>query len=564
MVTRVLYPLIALALLMCSAPALAVTLQATVDKNPVIANESFTLTIAADEDIPRAAFRSDKLLDDFVVGATSVDRSTRLIQGQMNRQTRWQVTLVARQPGTYQIPSFTIEGAQTQPIELEVLTASPGESERGAVFLTANIDNQAPYVQQQVRYEVKLHLAQTLESGSISPPQLDNADIQQLGRDDDQEEVIDGKRYRVISRTYLITPRRSGDLTLQGSRFDGQVRDANARGFASFSRPQSVTALAPDVDLQIKPQPQDYQGRWLPSQQVVLQDELDQDQHFQVGEPVTRRVTLTAEGVREDQLPDLDNNYPAALRFYPERTQRESFNHQGQRIAQATFNGVFIPTEAGTYQLPAVEVPWWDVNSDRLQTARLPAREITVHEPAGGIASPTAVETGPTAGASPEAPTPAIILPVEPTAGWWSPLTTVFALLWLVTLVLSAWLWIKPRQTQASVKSSQVPVASRKPLQQLKLACRKNDAPAAREALLAWANSRLAEESAYHDLDSLSAALASDALTEQTLHLQRALYAGRQEAWQHGDELWLAIQQLHTNDRQTAHADNLPSLYPLR
>lgn len=554
--------LLVVSIVFCSAPVLAVNVEATVDKNPVIANESFTLTIAADEDIPRAAFRSDQLLDDFVVGATSVDRSTRLIQGQMSRQTRWQVTLVARNPGTYQIPAFSIEGAQTQPIELEVVAASPDDGQRGPVFVTAEIDNKAPYVQQQLRYEVKLHLAQSLENGSISPPSLDNADIQQLGRDEDKEEIVDGERYRVISRTYLITPRRSGDFTLQGSRFDGQVRDADARGFASFSRPQSVTALAPDIELNVKPQPSEYTGRWLPSQQVVLEDDLDQSQRFQVGEPVTRRIQLTAEGVNEAQLPDLDINYPANLRFYPERTERESFNLEGERIAQATFNGVFIPTQAGTYELPAIEVPWWDVATDSMQTARLPAREITVHEPAGGIASPTSVDTSPTEGTDPEPGTPTIILPVEQSPALWTRLTTVFALLWLLTAGLCAWLWYKPRQIHESATSNQVPQQSRKPLQQLKLACRRNDAPAARQALLAWANSRLAAGQSFHDLDGLSSHLNNSAVTEQVQHLQRALYAGRDAAWQHGDELWQAIQQLHIQDRQRPDNRGLPPLYP--
>lgn len=562
MVISVFQRLLVVSMLFCSAPVLAINLQATVDKNPVIANESFTLTIAADEDIPRAAFRSDQLLDDFVVGATSVDRSTRLIQGQMSRQTRWQVTLVARKPGTYQIPAFSIEGAQTQPIELEVVAASPDDGERGPVFVTAELDNQTPYVQQQLRYEVKLHLAQSLESGSISPPQLDNADIQQLGQDEDREEVVDGERYRVISRTYLITPRRSGDFTLQGSRFDGQVRDANARGFASFSRPQSVTALAPDIELNVKSQPSEYSGRWLPSRQVALEDDLDESQRFQVGEPVTRQIQLTAEGVNEEQLPDLNINYPASLRFYPERTERESFNLQGERIAQATFNGVFIPTEAGTYELPAVEIPWWDVATDSMQTARLPAREITVHEPAGGVGSPTAVDTSSTEGASTAPTTPTIILPVEQSSTLWTSLTTVFALLWLLTAGLCTWLWYKQRRVNEPDTSSQVPQPSRKPLQQLKLACRRNDAPAARHALLAWANSRLEAGQSFHDLDSLSSHLSNSAVTEQVQHLQRALYAGRDAHWQHGDELWQAIQQLHLNDRQRPDSHGLPPLYP--
>lgn len=561
MVASIFNRFLLLGVLFSSSPALALTIQASVDKNPVIANESFTLTIAADEDIPRAAFRSDKLLDDFVVGATSVDRSTRLIQGQMSRETKWQVTLVAQQPGVYQIPAFTIEGAQTQPIELEVVAASPDDSQRGPVFLTASIDNDSPYVQQQLRYEVKLHLAQALESGSISPPQLDHADIQQLGRDEDREEVVDGQRYRVISRTYLITPRRSGEFTLQGSRFDGQVRDPDARGFASFSRPQSVTALAPDTELTIQPQPDSFSGRWLPSRQVSLEDEFDADKRYQVGEPVTRRITLTAEGVSEDQLPDLDVSYPAALRFYPERTERGSFNLNGERVAQAIFNGVFIPTQAGTYSLPAVEVLWWDVAANSAQVARLPAREITVHEPAGGIPSPTSVETGPTEGALPAEPrSPSIILPAESSNGC-TLLTSIFASLWLITLGACAWLWFRPRRPATVVKSTQVPPASRKPLQQLKLACRNNDASAAREALLAWANSRN-KTSGYQDLDTVSSDMQSDKLTEQVRNLQQALYAGRNESWHDGDSLWQAIQEMHVNDRKPAKGSSLPPLYP--
>lgn len=573
--------LLAVALLY-SGSAFALTVSAEVDKNPVIVNESFTLTVTASDDLPRNAFRNDTLLRDFVVGATSVDRSTRLIQGQMSRQTRWQVTLVARRPGSYEIPAFDIDGQLTSPIQLEVIEASESDNERGPVFVTASIDNDNPYIQQLVRYTVRLHLAQVLESGSISPPEIEHADIQQSGNDEETQQLIDGTRYRVIERTYFITPRRSGAITLGGSRFDGQIRDSSERSFASFSRPQSVTALAPDIELNVRPQVDSFDGRWLPSKQVVLNDELDDQQRFIVGEPITRHITLTAQGVRDEQLPDISTDYPPGLRYYAERTERESYSRDGERIAQATFRGVILPSQAGTFELPAVEISWWDVDNEQLRTARIESREITVHDPAGGVPSPSAQPTdgsstegaaatdAATPGATPENPA-AERSDVSPRADraitdpLWQITSVVLFALWLLTLAIFAWFYWRTRHRLPSSQSAQadgdkVPAASRKPLQQLKVACRANQPQAARQALLAWVNSTTTERHCA-TLDDVSRYFASTALTAQVNALQEALYRP-QSQWQQGDALWQSIQLLHRRHKQQTDNQRLPPLYP--
>ena len=539
--------------------ALALEVQAVIDKNPVIVDESFTLTVSANDDLPRNAFQSDVLTGSFIVGATSVDRSTSIINGQMERLTRWRVTLIARRPGQYEIPSFNIDGKRTAPIVVDVVEPSESPSERGPVFVTAEVDNLHPFVQQQVRYTVKLHLAQTLESGSISPPDIDHADLQQASNDEDRQEIVDGQRYRVITRTYFITPRRSGELTIQGSRFDGQVRDSSTRSFATFSRPQSVTALAPDITLDVQAQPADYDGHWLPSEQVVLSEEWDEERRFIVGEPINRVVTLTALGVRDEQLPELTFNYPAELRFYPERTDRDSFTRQGQRFAQAQYRGVLIPAQAGAFELPSVEVTWWDISAERLRTASIPARRIDVHEPAGGLTSPLAQPSEP-----PQPSTEPTLLSgphVTARSGWWIAATLVFAALWLFTLALAIWLWrrdAQPRRDPTVRNPPQVPVASRQPLRDLQQACKGNDAPATYSALNRWLKTT--------ELPATNPAQLADwsddeAFSSAILSLERALFSQHKTSWEQGQALWGGVQRLHQRPPKAADQAKLPSLY---
>lgn len=546
-----------LSLLLLPAQALALNVTAQVDKNPVIVDESFTLTISADDDLPRNAFNSDALLTNFIVGGTSVDRSTQLINGQMSRQTSWRLTLIARRPGQYEIPSFNIDGQRTSPIVLDVVEPSESEGERGPVFLTASIDQETPYIQQQVRYTVRLHLAHNLESGSISPPQVSNADIQQGSNDEDSQELVDGQRYRVITRTYFITPRRSGEVTIEGSRFDGQIRDTSQRSFASFSRPQSVSAIAPDLTLEVRPQPAGVSGAWLPSGHVSLAEDWNDNQDFTVGEPINRRIMLTAQGVSDDQLPDLNSEYPDSMRYYAERTEREAFSRQGQRFARAQFSGVIIPAQAGTFELPPVEVDWWDTNAEQMRTARIPARSIEVQEPIGGIqpvVEPLVTDNGRLTVSQSD--------PV--TVQWWSPAASLFAVLWILTLLLVVYLLMfkrphKVQSVQRGQSPGSVPAASRQPLQQLKQACQGQDPHAARAALNQWVNSRAGKPTS---AESFAREMQSDELLSAIEALNAALYAPSETQWQGGPKLWQAVQALHKRPPAIDKTQSLPRLYP--
>ncbi|MEI8647578.1 BatD family protein [Paraglaciecola sp. Hal342] len=67
-------------------------LSATVDKNPVLADESITLSVVASGSASRDAFDATPLNADFIVGRTSVSSQTQMINFDTTRTTIWTTT----------------------------------------------------------------------------------------------------------------------------------------------------------------------------------------------------------------------------------------------------------------------------------------------------------------------------------------------------------------------------------------------------------------------------------------------------------------------------------------
>src|SRR5690554_1446568 len=377
---RLLYVLICLLYVISLPTFAALEVKVSVDRNPVIMYESFNLIITANEDLPNWAFDSSPLLKDFVVGPTSSEKSQSIIQGVSTQVTRWRVRLTAQSPGRFIIPSFTIQGYTTSSLEVEVINATTSASgEQRPYFIQAQLSNEQPYVRQQLVYKIELYLQSNtaLDSGTIQPPEAENTDINMLTQNRERQEIINGQRYRVITQEYALTPQRSGPLHIKGAVFNGVSR--SNRGRMGFGRPEQVTLLTPDIQLEVKPKPGNFPGNWFISEEVAIEDTWDTERTtFPVGEPITRTITLTAAGVAAESLPELPLNWPASLRVYPERPQLTNAIKDGLHLAQARYSIVIIPSQSGTVTLPEVKLPWFNSRTESIEYAVLPERELNV------------------------------------------------------------------------------------------------------------------------------------------------------------------------------------------
>jgi len=369
-------------LLLIQAAFALTQVTATIDKNPVMEKESFVLQVIADDDVDSNALDTSPLLKDFIVGRTSVSSQTSMVNFDTTRITKWTTVLIARTAGNYIIPALTVESLTTRPISLEVLeTSSQTSSSTQDIFITTDISSEEVYVQQQLTLTIKLHIATELKSGSLSEPTLDGATITQIGKDKENDSIINGKRYRVIERSYAINPQNSGEYIIKTPVFSGEIiaQSNRRRQFLSFTDTKPVSVLGEDINLVVKPIPDNYQGVWLPSELLALDQEWQpESESFMVGEPITRTITLVAIGLSEEQLPKLTMTSPSGIKVYPDQAELYTGMKNNRLVSQKKQHFALVASKVGTYELPEIRLPWWNTVTNRIQYAVIPAKTITI------------------------------------------------------------------------------------------------------------------------------------------------------------------------------------------
>jgi hypothetical protein len=374
--------LCALLLLSCVAQAQVSELTASVDRNPILADESFNLTLLATGSVDRDDVDFSALSNDFRVGRPSFSMSTQIINGSMTRNVSWTLNLQPKQTGRFEIPAFEIDGQASKPFFVEVLPVdSMNTNQPRDFYVSAEVNKSDLYLQQQLLYTLRIHLSRDIQRGNLDLPDLDGALIEQIGEDRDYQDIIDGVRYRIIERKYAIIPQSSGQFTIGGPVFEADVLTNSRQSFANFGRTRSITRRAPDIAIDVKPIPDDYNYTWLPSEFVEVTEEWQGDSdNLVVGDPITRTITITAMGLTKEQLPVVNTPYHPDFKVYPEQPELATAETDTALVSQSTLNTAIIPSKSGTYVLPEVRVPWFNVNTQQTEFALIPAKTVTVSD----------------------------------------------------------------------------------------------------------------------------------------------------------------------------------------
>lgn len=524
---------------------------ASVDKNPVVVNESLILTVVADDSVDNNALDTSALLQDFIVGRTSVSSQTSMVNFDTTRTTTWTTVLIPRQEGELTIPALVVDGKKTQAIKVKALAASnlPASSQQD-LFITTEASATDIYVQQQITLKVKLHFSTELKRGSLTEPTLIGANILQIGKDKESENIINGKRYRIIERIYAISPQQSGSVLLKSPVFSGEIIMPSTRrsNFLSFADTKPVSVVGDDISLTVKAIPEQVSGTWLPSELLALHQEWQPElTEFKVGDPITRTITLTAAGLSEEQLPKLTMAVPQGLKVYPDQDELHTGLNNGRLVSQKVVNFAIVASQAGEYQLPEISIPWWNTVTNKPEIAKIAGQKITIHPNPDVVQTPIATLPEIKTGSSVSEPVTKNII-VQQNALWpWA-----FLPLWLLTLL--AW-FISVKQPFS--KKNKQPKNSRSvnnAYLELIAACKQNNGEAALMHIMPWARSQSAssaEAESLTTLDSLHNYFNDRALSAAIIDLQQSYYGKVPGQWL-GNDLLQAIQAVHKKNHRTA------------
>ena len=542
--------LVFLLLLLLAGQAYADAFFASVDRTRLSEGETVVLTLESTD--PTRFGRPDlsPLDKDFeVLGSRQVNRLSSI--GDTPRaSTRWILTLQPRRSGEVTIPAIHLEDAQSLPITLSVEEAiSAGDGDKLApVFIDASLDQPSVYVQAQAVLTLRIyHSVSMYDDSSLTPLRLPDARVEQLGEPRTYEKSIGGVLHGVIELQYAIYPQRSGELVIPGQTFSATLVDRSRNNeFLPFGpRAGKVSRVkSPDIPLQVKPKPANYppDAPWLPARALGLAETWNpQPEQSQVGDSLTRRLTLKVDGLSSAQLPPLPATRVDGLRRYPDQPQMSDQKSENGIIGTREEREALVPNRSGSFELPPLEILWWNTQTDTLERTTLSARTLQVAE------NPLLQND--------EQPTTPMVTPqvIEGPELW--PWQLACALLSLTTL-LGFGLWWHARRQPAIQRAAQAGPSPRTLLDDLKRACQAGDAQATRHALDAWARQ---QPETLADMAARYVPL-SDALDG----LNGALYSETGQQWQ-GEELWKAIRNLPAAQEPSAAQQDssaLPPLYP--
>ena len=512
-----------LALLLVPALAQAADVQATLDRNSVQLGETVTLNLrvngnAGNVDAPDLR----ALANDFDILGNSQNSSLSIVNGQATATTTFGVALRPKHVGSLQIPALTVAGSQTAPLELQVGAPDPAAAAatQKNAFMEAQVEPTHGYVGQQLSYVMRLYFATGISSGALATPQPNGAEVSRLGDDLSYDAERGGRSYHVLERRFALIPQRAGTIEIPAVGFQGEAIDPNdPNSFFGASTPVSVSA--PAVSFEAKSVPSDGgKAAWLPARQLSLSVDgwPDAQTPLRVGQPLNLTMTLQATGLSYEALPALSLPPLDGATAYPDKPVTGTRVDGQWLVGRRQQSFAIVPDRAGTLTIPATTLKWWNVQTDRMEVAQIPAHSVTVLPAVGATAVQPSTLTATSSISTPSAVTATTTASSIP---WrWIALGSLG--LWLISGL--AWLlWRRRPRTPSVIAPTLARASSAQCQQAFMAAARGGNAAAHVRSLLAWAR---AERPLIQNLGDLSAALDDAVQRAAIAALQQRHYAG--------------------------------------
>lgn len=396
------------------------------DRQKIEMGDIIVLTITADFQTYTARPDFEKLTSQFEILGQQQSNQMQYVNGQVAVSTQWHLRITPKQIGKLMIPPLAVSGVESQPYPIEVSPQVQASGQAKLHFLEAEIDNATPYVQEQVLYTVRFYHQGRLLSGNIRPPEFSSAFSKQIGNQKRYQKYLHGKLYEVYEWHYAFFPQRSGQMTLTPQDFTGRLQVRNGM--------KQVNDKSQPIHLKVLPKPSSFptSNDWMIAKDLMLKHEWQAADNLEQGDAITLTLTLQADGLLANQLPNIKLPESTAYQTYPDNpTVDERVTTQGVLSSKAIKIAV-IPNQAGIFKTPSLKLPWFNSQTEKMNYLELPSQTFRFEE------NPTLTKEEVRSEKISEEKKQTQSNTAEDAASfniWWIA-AILFALLWIVTMIL--------------------------------------------------------------------------------------------------------------------------------
>ncbi len=244
--------------------------------------------------------------------------------------------------------------------------------------IEVRVSDRRPYIQQTLILTLEVISDRNIATlqpklpgtGNLIFSKLDGPETQSR-RSGDRTEIVN--RYR-----YGLTPLLAGEVSVPSIHVSGTLSGSGER--FEIASPASILLQVQPAVPGIEP--------WLPLHGLILQSYLKGADQPVAGSPLSMVVDISAIGASGGQLPSFER----ALKSSDFHVYREKSDIEGRLSSDGRFllghrTEVFtlVPQHGGKVQIPELRINWWNVDTQRAETATVPIRQLVARGEPGSL-----------------------------------------------------------------------------------------------------------------------------------------------------------------------------------
>lgn len=523
------------------------SVETTLSRNKIAFGETVTITYHLNKSTLNISPNFAPLEKYFHILGTNYRTSLNIFNGGTQSETTWEVTVEPKITGDLSIPEITFGDSKSSASKLVVTgptnsLASANTKPDTSAFVSAELNTTKPYVQSQVVYTFKLFYRTDFENPRIELPHIDQGKMMQMGDDKTYQTTIKGERFLVLEKNFAFFPSKPGQLVIPPIRFHALQFNNNSTSINEpfpFAITEPITLNTKAFTLDVQKIPANIQTNiWLPAKNISITEHWSTNpDQWEIGNPINRTITIRAEGLRADQIPDLILNDIAGVNIYKDPPHRNNAIEGNSLVGIWQQKITYIPNQLQSFTIPAFNVPWWNIKENKNALAQLPAITVNVQ---GKMNEETKSDINPITTSTPSNVLTNItkqMVDANQNKSFYGSIWFWIALFLLILWLLTLWRMRKtnnsamtpsPSDAKSKAKSASNLLLSA-PNQSIKEACEKGNPHLAQKLILQWAKKNLANPP--QNLGQLRNRIDDDVFKKALENLEQAIYADIMIQW---------------------------------